>query len=147
MPSYPHHYIVQAVAETTGSVSVWSPGLPTLSTAPPAQFGGPGDQWSPETLLVAAAADCFLLTFRAIADASKLAWHRLDCHADGTLDRSDGVVRFTGIDLRVRVVVAAGGDVARAGRLVEKAEKACLVTSSLAFRPALHMEVVEASGA
>jgi organic hydroperoxide reductase OsmC/OhrA len=31
------------------------------------QLGGPGGQWSPETLLVAAAAECFILTFRAVA--------------------------------------------------------------------------------
>jgi peroxiredoxin-like protein len=146
MQTYPHHYTVQAVADTTGSVAVWSAGLPTLSTAPPAQFGGPGGQWSPETLLVAAAADCFLLTLRAIANASNLAWHRVDCHADGTLDRSDGVVRFTAIDLRVRLVVAAGGDLERARRLVEKAERSCLVTRSLVARPTVHAEIVEGLG-
>jgi peroxiredoxin-like protein len=113
-----------------------------LTTAPPPQFGGGGGQWSPETLLVAAAADCFILTFRAIATASKLAWRRLDCDAEGILDRSEGVVRFTALHLRARLVIPAGGDVERAKRLVEKAETACLVTNSLAFRPTLSAEVV-----
>lgn len=144
MQTYPHHYAVQAIAETEGSVLVESEGLPPLSTAPPAQFGGPGDQWSPETLLVAAAVDCFILTFRAIAAASKLAWLRVDCDAEGTLDRSDGVVRFTALHLRARLVIPAGGDVERPQRLLEKAEKACLVTNSLAFRPTLSAEVVAA---
>src|SRR5262249_3918607 len=67
MEPHPHRYDVHARAGTEGSVLVESRGLPTLRTAPPTQYGGPGDQWSPETLLVAAAADCFVLTFRAIA--------------------------------------------------------------------------------
>ena len=90
---------------------------------------------------MAAAADCFILTFRAIATASKLAWRHLDCDAEGVLDRSDGVVRFTALHLRAHLVLPAGGDTDRAKRLLEKAEGACLITNSLAFRPTLTAEV------
>lgn len=141
MQSYPHRYDVHGAAETEGDVLITSEGLPTLTTAPPPQYGGPGGRWSPETLLVAAAADCFILTFRAIATASKLPWRRLDCNAAGTLDRSNGVVRFTGLELRARLVLPADGDTDRAKRLLEKAEAACLITNSLAFRPRLTAEV------
>ncbi|WP_437603240.1 OsmC family protein [Sorangium sp. So ce590] len=141
MQAYPHHYAVRAAGETAGSVLIHSDGLPALPTAPPPQFGGPGDQWSPETLLVAAAADCFVLTFRAIAAASKLAWRRLDCDAEGILDRAEGVVRFTALHLRARLVLPTAEDADRARRLLEKAEAACLVTNSLALRPTLTAEV------
>ena len=141
MQAYPHRYEVHSAAETDGSVVVCSEGLPSLTTAPPPQFGGAGGQWSPETLLVAAAADCFILTFRAIATASKLSWRRLACDAEGVLDRSEGVVRFTGLGLRAHLEVPAGVDTERAKRLLEKAERACLVTNSLAFRPTLTAEV------
>ena len=141
MQAYPHRYDVHAAGEAAGSVLVHSEGLPTLATAPPPQYGGPGDQWSPETLLVAAAADCFILTFRAIAAASKLAWGRLDCDAEGVLDRAEGVVRFTELHLRARLVLPSGGDTDRARRLLEKAEATCLVTNSLMLRPTLAAEV------
>jgi organic hydroperoxide reductase OsmC/OhrA len=141
MKAYPHRYDVHAAAETEGSVVVRAEGLPTLTTAPPPQYGGPGDQWSPETLLVAAVADCFILTFRAIAAASKLPWRRLGCDAEGILDRSDGVVRFTELHLRARLVLPPGVDTERAKRLLEKAEAACLVTNSLALRPTLTAEI------
>ena len=62
MHPYPHVYTVRATADPEGDVPVDSAGLPTLTTAPPAEFDGPGDRWSPETLLVAAVADCFLLS-------------------------------------------------------------------------------------
>lgn len=141
MEAYPHRYNVQASGETVGSVLVQSDGLPTLTTAPPRQFGGPGDQWSPETLLVAAAADCFILTFRSIATASKLSWQRLDCDAEGILNRVDGVVRFSELHLHARLVLTNAEDLDRAKRLLEKAEGACLITNSMAFRPTLTTEV------
>jgi organic hydroperoxide reductase OsmC/OhrA len=70
MHPLPHHYNVSIRAGEEGSVEITSPGLSTLVSAPPVEFGGPGDLWSPETLIVAAVADCFVFTFRAIAAAS-----------------------------------------------------------------------------
>ena len=141
MEAYPHHYQVQAAAKAEGSVALASERLPSLSSAPPLQFGGPGDQWSPETLLVAAAVDCLILTFRAIARASKLPWLSLDCDAEGVLDRVEGVTRFTEIRTNARLVLPAGGDVERARRLLEKAEKTCLITCSLKAEPKLTTDV------
>ena len=57
MEHLPHRYKVGASADTEGSVTISSDMLPSLTTAPPRQFGGPGNQWSPETLLVAAVAE------------------------------------------------------------------------------------------
>lgn len=142
MQAYPHHYAVRAVAETAGSVLIHSERLPTLTTAVPSQFGGPGDQWSPETLLVAAVADCFVLTFRVIATTSKLTWSHLDCDADGVLDRADGVLRFTELHLRARLVLPTTEDADRARQFLEKAEAKCLVSNSLVARPTLTTEIV-----
>jgi len=98
---------------------------------PPKEFDGPGDLWSPETLLVAAMADCYILTFRAIARASRLTWLRIDCQSDGILDRVDNVTRFTRFDIQATLTVPAGTDVNKAERILEKAEAVCLVSSSL----------------
>ena len=87
MKNLPHRYKVEASANSQGSVAIASSGLETLSTAPPPQYGGPGDRWSPETLLVASVVDCFVLTFRAIARASSLVWVALRCEGEGELDR------------------------------------------------------------
>jgi len=138
--NFPHRYCVRAagtaedlVVELAGS------GLTAVGTASPAEFDGPGDRWSPETLLVGAVADCFVLTFRAVAKASKLPWQSLACDAVGTLDRIEGVVRFTAIDLRARLVVAPGVDAALARRALEKAERGCLISNSL--KAGTHLEV------
>ena len=131
MQNFPHNYVVSAKADATSNVNLSSPGVQDLESAPPAEFGGPGDQWSPESLLVAAVIDCFVLSFRAIAHASKLEWESLDCSANGVLDRVDRKTQFTGFSLTAELVVPAGTDEAKAQRLLQKAEDACLITNSL----------------
>lgn len=131
MHEFPHHYAVTAVADPESDVTLESGGLPALPSAPPAEFGGPGTRWSPETLLVAAVVDCFVLTFRAIARASKLPWTSLTCEATGVLDRVERVTQFTGFQIRARLSVPAGVNVEQAQRLLVRAEQTCLVTNSL----------------
>jgi organic hydroperoxide reductase OsmC/OhrA len=141
MKPYPHHYSVEMSALPEGPVTLVHPALPPLETAPPVEFDGPGDRWSPETLFVGAVADCFALTFRAIARASGLVWTRLDATATGTLDRADGGPRFTAVRVDAALVVAPGTDEARAMRLLEKAERTCLITRSLSCPSTLHARV------
>lgn len=131
MKPFPHHYRVEARASASGSVDVRAEGLPAIASAPPVDFDGPGDQWSPESLLVAAVADCFVLTFRAVADASKLKWSDIRCHAEGTLDRVKRVTKFVAMHVVAELDVPAGVRVETAKRVLEKAEENCLVTSSL----------------
>ena len=146
MQPLPHHYTVTVRAGEDGSVEITSPGLSTLVSAPPAEFGGPGDLWSPETLMVAAAADCFVFTFRSIAAASRLRWTNLYCGGEGTLDKAEGVVRFTGIRLRVRLVLSSSSDEEKARKVLEKAEKACLVGNSLKVQPIVEAVIICENG-
>lgn len=146
MHPYPHRYPVRASAQPQGNVMLTSSGLPNLTSAAPAEFDGPGDQWSPETLLVGAAADCFILSFRAVANASKLAWSALSCDVEGVLDRVEGVTCFTEMIVRARLVVPAGTDEERARRLLEKADKVCLIMNSLKLTPQLVADVVVEAG-
>jgi organic hydroperoxide reductase OsmC/OhrA len=131
MHPFPHRYQVSAAGEPAGDVVLSSPGLPPLPTAKPVEFDGPGHLWSPETLLVAAVADCFILTFRGVSAASKLVWTSLSCDVDGTLTRVDGVTRFTELTLHARLIVSDAAAAARAPRLLAKAEETCLITRSL----------------
>jgi peroxiredoxin-like protein len=145
MQDLPHHYHVNASAEAEGNITLKAEDLPQLVTGPPAEFGGPGDQWSPETLLVGAVADCFILTFRAIARASKLEWTNLECSAEGVLDRVERVTRFTAFTVRATLTVPAGSDPDKARRLLEKAEGSCLITRSMLAETHLEAEVIVAA--
>jgi organic hydroperoxide reductase OsmC/OhrA len=131
MHEFPHHYTVTAAGAPDGHVILTSDGIPGLATAAPAEFDGPGDRWSPETLLTGAIADCFILTFRGVSRAMKISWDSLVCKVDGTLDRVDRTTQFTSFTLRVTLSVKAGTDEEAAKRALERAEQACLITNSL----------------
>lgn len=131
MKPLPHRYEARIAGGPEGYATLSSAGVPDLRTAPPIDFGGPGDAWSPEQLLVASVEACFLLTFRAIAVASRIEFTSLSVDGEGIVDRSNGRTRFTEIVLRPRVTLPAGVDSVRVRRALEKAERACLVSASL----------------
>lgn len=141
MQDYPHHYFVTASANEQGDVNLSGDQLETIPSAPPAEFGGPGDQWSPETLLVSAVAGCFILTFRAIARGSKLPWVSLECRAEGILDRVDSVTQFSGYRIHAKLTVPPGTNEERADRLLHRAEQFCLVTNSFKVSPELETTI------
>ena len=141
MKPLPHRYTARIAGGPEGYATLSSTGVPDLRTAPPPDFDGPGDAWSPEQLLLAAVEACFLLTFRAVAQASRLQFVSLSVEAEGVVDRVNGVTRFTEIVLRPRVALPAGVDRVRVQRALEKAERACLVSASLDTRIRLEPEI------
>lgn len=141
MQAFPHHYSVTAHAETEGVVALRSGAL-ELDSAPPVQFGGDGQHWSPEDLLTAAVADCFVLSFKAVARASALAWLTLDCDVKATLDRVEKVTRFTDFYLQVRLRIPANGNREMAEKLLHKADNVCLISSSLNGSVHLDTEII-----
>jgi organic hydroperoxide reductase OsmC/OhrA len=144
MKAYPHTYRVSAQGSAIGAVPVVSQGLPAIETAPPPEFDGPGGVWSPETLLVAAVANCFILTFRGVSRAAHFTWEKLDAHVEGTLERVSGSTQFTRYTTRAILTVKAGADHAKARELLERAEKICLVANSLRGERKLESQVLEA---
>lgn len=143
MKPLPHHYDVVLTGGPSGYAMLSTPGSPDLRTAPPVDFDGPGDAWSPEQLLLAAVQACFLFTLRSIARASQSSFVSLELSATGTVNRQDGVTRFTEIVLRPRLVIAAGSDRARAQRVLEKSERHCLVGASLSTPIRVEPEITE----
>ena len=142
MHPYPHHYSVQAKGGAEGTVELGSAGLPALESTPPPEFDGPPGYWSPETLLLAAAADCYVLSFRAVARASKLAWDDLKVDVQGVLDRVDGVTRFTELHFAATLRIADADQQHLAGNVLDKAKKVCLITNSMNARSELKPTVV-----
>jgi len=131
MTPLPHEYAVTLLDSRERDVQLSADGLPTLESAAPAQFGGPGDRWSPETLLVAAVGDCFAITFKGLARLAGLPWTFLRCEVTGTLDRQDRLLQFTGFHIRATLGVPADASKAVALETLENAERRCLIANSL----------------
>lgn len=141
MQEYPHHYLASAAGGTEGSVVVSGKGLPDLDTQSPPEFGGPEGVWSPETMLSAAVANCFILSFRAIARASKFEWNSLQCNVEGVLERVERTTVFTQFNIHVVLHAPADTREALAQRLLEKSEQICLITASLKAETNLTIDI------
>lgn len=126
-----HRYQVTTSAKPVGNVRVSGGGLPDIEVAPPRSFGGPGDVWSPEELLIAALGNCFVLSFRAVAQMSRFSWESLECEVEGTLEKVDKTMAFTGFHIDGTLVIGTDADPDRARELLDKAERTCFVTNSL----------------
>ena len=131
MQGYPHHYLVSGSGGAQGNIVVSGEGLPDIETQAPPQFGGPEGTWSPETMITASVANCFILTFRAITKASKFEWTSLNCTVDGVLDRPEKVTLFSAFNIDAVLHLPNGARLELAQRLLEKAEQLCLITASL----------------
>ncbi|HEX8027629.1 MAG TPA: OsmC family protein [Vicinamibacterales bacterium] len=147
MKPLPHHYDVRLTGGPSGYARLETTGVPELTSAPPLEFDGPGDAWSPEHLLLASVQTCFLFTLRAVARASKLEFASLELAATGVVDRSGGITRFTEITLRPKIGVPPGTDRGRVLHALAKSEKACLVSASLSTPIHLAPEIVDAESA
>ena len=144
MQDLPHIYRVSAAAEGAANVMLSADGLPDLETAGPPEFGGPGDVWSPETMLVGAIANCFVLSFRAIARAAKLEWLTLECEAEGDLNKVEKLTQFTAFRVSAKLTVPPGTNEKKANTILEKAEKYCLITNSMKADSHLETEIIVA---
>src|SRR5690242_16537213 len=101
---------------------VTAAGLPNNEvTAPP---GHQGDEmtWTPEHLFVAAVNSCYMATFAAIADVSRLDVLSFASKATGMLEKVEGRgYRITEIILKPALLLKSEADVERATRLLDKA--------------------------
>jgi peroxiredoxin-like protein len=145
MQELPHHYRVNITGDVTNHLKVTADNLPDMQVAPPLLFDGPGDQWSPEDLLMSSVASCLILSFRAIARISKLDWLSIQCECTGELNRVERKTCFTHIHLRVMLELPADGNVEKAEKLLHKAEETCLITNSLACATHLESEIITIS--
>ena len=140
MQQFPHLYRVTATSNGN-FVNVTSPGLEPLETAGPAEFDGPGDRWSPETMLTAAIANCYILTFKAVARASNFEWVDITCDVEAALDRVDRINRFTEARLNVKLTIAEEAKRDQAERILRKSEENCLITNSLTTNASMTTQI------
>lgn len=114
-----------------------------IEVATPPQFdGGVEGVWSPEHLFVSSVSSCFMTTFTAIAEYSKLDFENLEVMAVGRLDKVDGKFMVTEIILKPVLMIADEKHSDKANRLLEKAEDACLISRSIKTKIILDPRIV-----
>lgn len=109
-----------------------SPGLPDLGFSAPPEFHGEPGLWTPEHLFVMAAETCLMATFVAIAEKSQLAVRSYSSSARGQLHwiEMQGY-RFTVLEINAVIEVENEADREKALRVLQKAERGCLIARSI----------------
>ncbi|MCP5062586.1 MAG: OsmC family peroxiredoxin [Ignavibacteriae bacterium] len=100
-------------------------------TTPPEFIGGEKNGWTPEHLFVASANVCLMTTFLSIAENSKLDFISYNSQGKGKFEKVEYGFMITEIELSPSIIVAQEKDIARAERIIQKAEHHCLISNSI----------------
>ena len=131
---------VQWTGERHGDLN--APILPSLKIDAPPEFKGHEGVWTPEHLFVASVNSCFMTTFLAIAENSKLEFVSFSADAKGKLEKLEGKgYMMTEITLHPKLVISHGRDAERAIRILAKAEKHCLISNSIKTQTKLEPDI------
>lgn len=131
MKEHLYHVDLEWKADRKGEIS--SPVLnDKLEVATPPEFPkGMEGIWSPEHLFTAAVSSCFMTTFLAIAENSGLDFKNFSCPAKGKLSKVDGKFAMSQVILEPALTICNDEDREKAEKILQKAERVCLITNSL----------------
>jgi peroxiredoxin-like protein len=117
-----------------------------IEVATPPQFPkGVEGVWSPEHFFTAAVNSCFMTTFLAIAENSRLEFKEFNCNAVGVLDQVEGKFLMKEVILNPTLVITKEEDKEKALRILDKSEKACLISNSITSKVSLNPTVILSS--
>ena len=117
-------------------------GKPSIEVATPPEFGGPEAFWSPEDLFVSSINICVLTTFLAIVQRQGIKFISYQSEAEGKLQMAEGVFMFTQVVVRPRVEVKDEEMVTAVSQALEKAERHCLISSSVKTQVTVEPQVL-----
>ncbi|WP_069130786.1 OsmC family protein [Rhodohalobacter halophilus] len=105
----------------------------SLDVATPPEFpGGVEGIWSPEHLFTASVSSCFLTSFTAVAEYSKLDFEDLQIRSTGKMSRDEnGKYIMSEVTIEADLTINDESKEKKAYRLLEKAEQICLITRSI----------------
>lgn len=136
MVHYPLEFKVSSQGPS-GTSTPWETLVPgtglagqTLTAAIPPEFAGPGGGYSPEDFYALALINCFIATFKVIAERSKLDYQSIQASGTLTVDRDEKGAPWMKHFL-LEVDLGGAVDPERAGRLLEKASQSCLILNSV----------------
>ena len=103
-----------------------------IEIATPPEFPkGIAGIWSPEHLFTASVVSCFMTTFLAIAENSKISFSGFECRATGKLEYIDNKPLMTEILLEPFVNIYDDTDTEKLKRVLFKSESNCLISNSI----------------
>ena len=128
--AYYYETEVEWKSDREGTLS--GPSLPAIVVDAPPEFKGHSGKWTPEHLFTASVNSCFMMTFLAVAESSKLSILSFRCTATAKLEKVQGAgYQFVELVIKPTVVVGSAQDLAKTSRILTKAKDNCFVTNAI----------------
>lgn len=128
---------------TSGTNTVWKTSVSgqELVAAIPKEFNGPGGGYSPEDFYILAVTNCYIATFKVLAQNSKVDFENVRCDSTLTVGPNEkGQPEFKAVHLKV--ILKNPTDIEKAKRLLDRTSTACLVANSLKIEKTFEYEIV-----
>jgi organic hydroperoxide reductase OsmC/OhrA len=142
--TYPLAFSYQSES-ASGTRAAWITHAPegrSADCAIPPEFEGPGQGYSPEDFFGLALLNCFVATFKVIAEKSRVPFESLTVSGKLIVDRDEqGRPAMKSFALDARIVSGAGGDPARIRRVFDKTAESCIVANSVKTEVRFALEV------
>jgi organic hydroperoxide reductase OsmC/OhrA len=129
--NYPMHFKVSAQANS-GIQTKWQTASREgeIAAAIPPEFSGPGKGQSPEDFYALAVLNCFVATFKVIAEKSNLSYSRLETEGDLEVDLNEQKRPWMA-RMKITAKLYSPSDAEKAHRLLDKATHQCLIHNSI----------------
>ena len=121
----------------------------SVAVSVPKDMGGPGVGANPEELLVASAANCYMITLAAVLEKREVKIDSFDMKSEATVVREGGKLKFERIVHKPHLILSQGGDeqIKFVEECTHRAEKACFISQTLKGSVEVSVEpIVEIKG-
>jgi len=96
----------------------------------PPEFQGPGGGFSPEDLYGMALANCYVATFKVMAEKSRLSFEDLQVEASLFVDRGEGGRPWMA-QMKMNVQLKGASDRDKAESLLKRTSESCMILNSV----------------
>ncbi|MCT1901248.1 OsmC family protein [Oceanobacillus sojae] len=141
-----HHFHLKAEwpggRNSEGYISAGN--LQTKISIPP-EMDGPGIGTNPDEMLLGAAATCYIISLGAMFERAELPIAGMSMTSEGIVDVTDGIFTYEKIIHRPHVTLkqeATDKQIRLTEKLVEKAEKTCMISKAVKGNVKLGLEPV-----
>lgn len=114
----------------------------TLDFSKPPEYRGMKGTFTPEDAFVSAVITCLACTFDSYSNKMHLKVTKYESDATGTVDRIDGIEKFSDLIVNVKITIPQETNKESVGSAIEKARNNCLVAASLNTPIKYNIEIV-----
>ncbi|MGY0694722.1 OsmC family protein [Virgibacillus sp. FSP13] len=130
-----HHFHLQAdwPGGRNSEGRIQAGNLQTKISIPP-EMDGPGIGTNPDEMLLGAAATCYIITLAAMIERANLPLQDMALESEGIVDVTNGVFTYKKIIHKPTVSLKSGAtqdEYNKLKKLVEKAEKSCMISRAI----------------